>query len=475
MSRAARKARGVFYTPRWLACEIIETALKTARRAQVRQRLTVVDPACGDGAFTRLLPQDVDVFGVDADATSLAVAAAGGGTFVHGDAIVDDDNAGAVAPPLRWHQTFPAVFAQGGFDVVIGNPPFRNIDQAQSGDDPEQFAAFKTWVRTFRSDDPARLSWADHYRRMADLYHLFIARGLWALRPGGVLAFVTSRTWLDAWYADKLRARLASETTLVRVVDYSQDALFEGTQIPVAVVVLIKTPPPDGHRVDVRVGDTHKSVAQSDLGAGPWRFLAATTDGVRLGALCDLSQGMQTGANAVFAGLTAADVREHGIEPAHVHRRAVGSDIHKGRLADRRVHHAIWTEDLSADALPPGVHRWLTRHRKTLEARAAFKRGDCQWHRWSWPRPTQFGRPKILCPYRARENRFWFDAAGDTLGLPDTTVLIPKPDCPLSPDRLVALLNDDEHTARHLAMAKRTGQGLVEYFARPLSDLPITF
>ncbi len=474
--RTDRKARGVFYTPRWLAVDIIDKALGHASRTFGAQRLAVLDPACGDGAFTRRLPDTVDVYGVDVDAA--AIARAGAGRFVLGDAIVDEPDAGAEGPPVRWHDAFGDVFGAGGFHVVVGNPPYRNVDQAQAGDDAERFAAFKRHIQTFRTDDPRRLSWADHYRRMCDLYHLFMIRGLWALRPGGILAFVTSRTWLEAWYADRLRRRLARETTLLHIVDYGHDAIFEGTQIPAAVVVLAKAPPPSDHRIDVRVGERALSVAQCDLDAAPWRFSAPSGPalGLRLGDLCVLSQGMQTGCNAVFANFTEAALARERIEPDRVRRRAAGGDIRAGALTDKRVRYALWTEDLSEGALPRRAAAWLGKNRARLEARAACRRGDCEWYRWSWPRlfNPQVDRPKILCPYRARANRFWFDAAGEVVGLTDTTVLLPRPDSPVSPAELVTRLNDPEHTARHLAMAKRTGQGLVEYFAGTLAELRIT-
>lgn len=478
--RAERKARGRFYTPAGLVDRILTLALSLARERRGAQPLRVLDPACGDGAFTRrLLQHGVEapsIYGVDIDehALRLARAASPGGTFVAGDAIVDEPGLPGITP-LRWHRTFPRVFGEsGGFDLVVGNPPYRNLDAAMSGDDRASHAAFKRHVQRLRTDDPTRISWADHYRRMCDLYHLFMIRSLWALRPGGVLALLCSRTWLEAWYADHLRQHLLENATLVRIADFGDAELFRDTAVPVAVLWAIKEPAPAGHRVVVEVDGEERAVAQSSLGRAAWRFRARPVPhAVRLGDLCRASQGMQTGANAVFV-VRPEQAQEAGLEPELLRRRAVGCDVLAGRLATSKERLALWSEEHTEATLPPRAAAWLGRHRSRLEQRAAFQRGDCEWFRWSWPRRSQMGTPKLICPYRARENRFWFDAEGLAVGLTDTTILLPRRECPVHPEELARVLNDPEHTARQLERGKRTGGGLVEYFASQLEELPIS-
>ena len=472
MDRAQRKAKGVFYTPQWLVEDMLEQALRLARSSFGDGPLSVLDPACGDGAFLRQVPAYHRRFGVDLDRDALALLPTEA-VGVHGDAIIDDPTVSPHA--LCWPEAFPAVFAKGGFHVVVGNPPYRNVDTPQAGDDPAAHAAFKRYLRTPKNT-PGRLEWANHYRRMCDLYHLFFVRALWALRPGGVLAFVTSRTWLEGWYADQLRGFLLEQSTVIRIVDYGSRVLFEGTDIPACVVLLQKRPAPADHGVDVIVGSEQYTVAQATLGRDPWRFRAESIgQGVRLGDVCDLSQGMQTGCNAVFANFKTADIERLGLEAQTLRRRATGRDIQAGALLDEKVRWALWTDETAESDLPPRVSAWLRTHRGRLEARAAFRRGDCDWFRWSWPRKHLLDRPKILCPYRARSNRFWFDAAGDVIALTDVTLLLPRADCPVSPQQLTRTLNDAEHTRRAQAFFKQTGHGLLEYFAGPLAELPMSF
>ncbi|MFT7625263.1 MAG: hypothetical protein ACI9WU_004454, partial [Myxococcota bacterium] len=277
------------------------------------------------------------------------------------------------------------------------------------------------------------------------------------------------------WYADTLRQTLAADTRLLEVWDLGQQAIFADTPTPASVLICQKSPASADHRVAIRVGDERRTILQSELGASPWRLRAKPVSGAtRLGDLCDLSQGMQTGCNSVFAGITDQDRATLGLEADALRRRAVGLDIQPGQLTDRKRRWAVWTEDRTQESLPPNVAAWLATHRSRLEARAAFRRGDCDWFRWSWPRPGQLGRPKLLCPYRASLNRFCFDASGEVVGLTDTTVLLPRSDMPVHPLELMARLNDAEHTRRQLERAKPTGQGLYEYFASQLQELPVS-
>ena len=100
---------------------------------------------------------------------------------------------------LHWELAFPNVWRdwlspspKGGFDAVIGNPPYVRQEQIK-----ELKPALKKAYRAFDG--------------MADLYVYFYELGLRLLRPGGRLSFVVTNKWLRAGYAEKLRGLLSSE------------------------------------------------------------------------------------------------------------------------------------------------------------------------------------------------------------------------------------------------------------------------
>jgi hypothetical protein len=133
---------------------------------------------------------------------------------------------------LHWELAFPNVWENwlsldpaGGFDAVIGNPPY--VRQ-------EQIRALKPALRkTYKAFDG-----------VADLYVYFYELGLQLLRPGGRLSYVVTNKWLRAGYAEALRGLLSSEGWLEAVADFGHaKKFFPGTDVFPCVVVVRR---PDG-------------------------------------------------------------------------------------------------------------------------------------------------------------------------------------------------------------------------------------
>lgn len=83
---------------------------------------------------------------------------------------------------------------QQGFDVVIGNPPYVQIQKFAAADK-------QAWQ-------------AQHYSSYAatgDIYCLFYERGVRLLKDGGQLSYITSNKWMRAGYGEKLRGFLAKD------------------------------------------------------------------------------------------------------------------------------------------------------------------------------------------------------------------------------------------------------------------------
>ena len=101
---------------------------------------------------------------------------------------------------FHWDLEFPEVFfdrhgqplgERGGFDAVIGNPPY--VRQ-------EQLAPIKPYLQA---------AYAETYHGMADLYVYFYQQGLQLLRQGGRMSYIVTNKWLRAGYGEPLRAYFA--------------------------------------------------------------------------------------------------------------------------------------------------------------------------------------------------------------------------------------------------------------------------
>ena len=209
-------------------------------------------------------------------------------------------------------------------------------------------------------------------------------------------------------------------------------------------------------------GSTPKTIYEKIDGAGePLGFRIAV-----------LGQGMQTGRNDVFE-LDDAEARALRTDAAQcLKRRARNSDIEAFHVATS-LNFVLYVEDYPNFAsLPVRVQRYLTKHRRGLEERAAFIRGDCVWWKYSWPRNKEmYNRSRLICPYRATKNRFAV-ADDETISLTDTTCVFVN-DFEEGADYLIGLLNSAVLTFRFFGLGKLTGKKMYEYFDNAVAKLPI--
>jgi hypothetical protein len=120
-------------------------------------------------------------------------------TIREGNSIISDK---AVHPKaFDWQAAFPEVFAQGGFDVVIGNPPY--IRQ-------ELLTPCKPWLEIHY----------DAFHGMADIYVYLYELGVRLLKPGGLLSFIVTNKWIKAGYGEPLRRFFSEKVWLRSAVDF---------------------------------------------------------------------------------------------------------------------------------------------------------------------------------------------------------------------------------------------------------------
>ena len=113
---------------------------------------------------------------------------------------------------------------QGGFDIVIGNPPYRQIQKY----DKEQK---KQWVNQEYQT----------YSATADIYCLFYEKGTKLLRDGGHLCYITSNSWLRAAYGGKLREYLASHCAVQNLLDFGGIKVFNSATVDTGILLLKST------------------------------------------------------------------------------------------------------------------------------------------------------------------------------------------------------------------------------------------
>ena len=280
------------------------------------------------------------------------------------------DREGGV-PWFHYQSHFADVFARGGFDLVIGNPPWLRSEQMS----PEMRARLGGRYRWWRSGGRG-------YANGPDLAVAFVERGLELAAPGGVLAMLVPAKITSAGYGTAARHALASGTTLRAIANLTgcPEAEFDATVYPLALITS-KAAPPLGHRVrdSLALAGQHL-VRQADLGGGgPWILIRNRTrdviaalerDHPRLGERVICHLGLKTGANHVFLN------PPESIEPEVLRWAIRGRDL--SPFSCRRRTRLLWTHDANGQArrdLPQRAAAYLAPHLPQLRARGDFKRG----------------------------------------------------------------------------------------------------
>lgn len=225
-----------------------------------------------------------NLYGVDlnAEAVQICQRSLWIKTAVHGKALTSLDHSiregnSVVSDPavhpraFDWQGAFPGqVMAQGGFDVVVGNPPY--VRQ-------ELLTPYKPWLQAHY----------ESYHGMADLYVYFYELALRVLKPGGLMSYIVTNKWMKAGYGEPLRRFFRDKAWVRSVVDFGHaKQIFEEADVFPCIIVAEK---PTGEarpktarlctipREQLRINDLTVQIVQEgadidieQLGVGDWQL-----------------------------------------------------------------------------------------------------------------------------------------------------------------------------------------------------------
>ena len=133
--------------------------------------------------------------------------------------------------PFSWQQAFPKVFKQGGFDAVIGNPPYVLI--------------------TNDLFDKSELEYFSRYevaQYKVDLYHLFVEKGLSLLKSNSLLAFIIPSNWMTQLFTDKLRTYVLEKSTAIEFFQFDYK-VFEQADVFTEIAIFSNQLPSKNHQI----------------------------------------------------------------------------------------------------------------------------------------------------------------------------------------------------------------------------------
>ncbi|ODP38731.1 hypothetical protein BFL28_00395 [Sphingomonas turrisvirgatae] len=493
--------------------------------AEYRDRLTalrIVDPACGSGVFLimafdylkaelgqvntklaelsgtgmagDLLDPDSEIlthnlFGVDVNSESVEIAklslwikTARRGKVLDsldanlrvGDSLIEDASFAYRSHGFEWKIAFPEIFASGGFDVVLGNPPYVRM---------ELIKPMKPWLEKRYEVVSDR----------ADLYAYFFERGIKLLKPGGRLGFISSGTFFKTGSGAPLRDFLRAKATLEAVVDFGDHQIFEGVTTYPAILTMRAGSPPPGHNLQFwKIGempagsfadafaDAAKSFPQEALGRGSWELegdaLRALRAKITAGkpTLKDVYgsplYGIKTGLNEAFVIDTPTKEKLCRDDPRSAELLKPfleGKDLKRWRAESR----GLWIIYIPIESIQidqyPAVRDWLEVFKGKLELRATKQ----QWFELQQAQQNYVRRmvePKIIYPHFSQGAKF----SSDNFGYLSNN----KTFCLNSNDQfLLALLNSNVvwlHL-KSICPAMRGGVWRLELSAQFVETIPI--
>ncbi len=148
-----------------------------------------------------------------------------------------------------WEIDFAEVFYQkGGFDIVIGNPPYVRQEliapplKNQHNYSADEWRKIKKQYKE-KLIQSVKNVWGNNIKidKKSDLYVYFYYHGLSLLRPGGVFCFINSNSWLDVGYGAGLQEFLLKNMKPLFVIDNIKKRSFKQADVN-TVIVLIKRP-----------------------------------------------------------------------------------------------------------------------------------------------------------------------------------------------------------------------------------------
>ncbi len=141
-----------------------------------------------------------------------------------GNSLIADS--GFTPRPFDWPTAFPEIATAGGFDVVLGNPPYVRMERLKP-------------VKPYLEQRYAVAS------DRADLYCYFYELGVRLLKPAGRLGFISSSTFFKTGSGAPLRHYLQAHAQIRALVDFGDIQVFEGVTTYPAIVVLDRADSPE--------------------------------------------------------------------------------------------------------------------------------------------------------------------------------------------------------------------------------------
>lgn len=409
------------------------------------------------------------------------------------------------ALPFRFAVHFADVAARGGFDAVIGNPPWVRIHRIPPAERPSLRREYFAYRNAPWQAGAEAAQASAGFAGQVDLSALFVERSLALLKPGGVLALLVPAKLWRSLAGGGLRQLLTERAQVIRLEDRTDaPPSFDAAVYPSIVAVRrgpAATRPPDitavvqrGSALAVWTQPAGTPALDNSPGA-PWLLLPQparrafdhlSSIGTPLGQtpFGRPLLGVKCGCNDAFvvelmderggvACIRAAGGRTGEIE-ASMLRPVVRGETVRAWGVKPNIEHIAWPYDKRGhllQTLPPRAARWFARYKRRLIARADARSAQ---HWWTLFRTdgAAFDVPRVVWADFGRSPRALVLPAGER-AVPLNTCYVARCGDLDDARALAAILNSPIAAAWLSCLAEPARGGFKRYLGWTMARLPL--
>jgi hypothetical protein len=313
---------------------------------------------------------------------------------------------------------FRDILNEGGFDVVIGNPPYVRVQELD-----------------YHVIDYLKSKYKTAWKRI-DISILFIELANRLLRPNGINGYITSNQFLCTEYGRKAREFLA-DIGICRIVDFGDLPIFKGALTYVSVFFLTKNRSKFFEYCKVQKLDTDlescqfSRISTAGLGGEPWSLGKADTMSI-IGQLRRKHPPLSEIAKCLYGIITGLDDvlivdegkrKEYGLEKGALLPliRAQDCNRHSYVMPSKYVIYPYQEEDGATLLMDegnlkktfPNTYHYLLSHKSELSSRKDSRKTVLQGRAWysliRFGQLQVFSKPKLVTPGEVKISKFALD------------------------------------------------------------------
>ncbi|MEN4019037.1 MAG: N-6 DNA methylase [Methanobacterium sp.] len=394
-----------------------------------------------------------------------------------------------------WEDEFSDIMANGGFDAVIGNPPYVDVKVLGNGIKKALSNKYSSATRRF------------------DLYIPFVEQGLNLISNYGLLGYIMPSMFTRRDYGQGLRTTIKKLGSIQHVVDFGTNQVFKKAMNYVGIFIINKST----KQKDINILRCDKSgIPLSDLDKclkgeevetisnfiapsfifntdDEWYFLNKIEFKLfkrlfnSFSKLSDLlmygSEGIHSGKDQVFF-VKKEESQKLNLESPPTYPLAKGKDIHRyDSISNEKLNHVvIYPYNLSNGTvcdenilkqISPNTWKYLVDSRKLLKGRAYFDKSGKKWYELWCPRdPILYMSPKIIGPEISSKGEFTLSKKYLFINNKLKSLIL-RENVVESIEYILGLLNSSLLTYLHRIVAPPKGGGFFEVKTKIMGSLPI--